>query len=143
VQDIHAAEDIVQEAFARIWASPRTPSASAEFRRWLYRVITNLARDYHRHRKLTVRIQPTAVLPDPVQEAERRAGDPTLIAAVQALALRERQALYLRYFEDLPFSETARILGLPNVTVRVVVHRALLKLRRRLLAVDMAHEVLV
>ena len=137
VQDIHAAEDIVQEALARVWGSPRTPWAPPEFRRWLYRVITNLANDYHRHRNHALRLpSPVVAIGDPVQEAERRAGDPILMAAVQALGLRERQAVYLRYFEDLSFIDTARIMGLPQVTVRVMVHRALNKLRHRLGATE-------
>src|SRR2546428_754699 len=44
------AEDVVQEAFARLWAAPNTPSAELGFKRWLCRTITNLARDRHRRR---------------------------------------------------------------------------------------------
>ncbi len=51
---------------------------------------------------------------------------------LRSLTLPERQAIYLRYFEDRSFAETARILGRPQVSVRVVVHRALGKLRRQL-----------
>ncbi len=43
VHDIDIAQEIVQEAFARVWASPNTPSSEPEFRRYLYRTITNLA----------------------------------------------------------------------------------------------------
>ena len=43
VHDFDLAEEIVQEAFARMWASPNTPSNEIEFRRYLYRTITNLA----------------------------------------------------------------------------------------------------
>jgi len=69
---------------------------------------------------------------DPVNEAERRAIDESLANALRSLTLGERQAIYLRYFEDQSFAETARILRRPSVSVRVVVHRALAKLRRRL-----------
>ena len=43
VRNLELAQDIVQEAFARVWASARTPKPEPEFKRWLYRAITNLA----------------------------------------------------------------------------------------------------
>jgi len=133
VEDSDAAEEIVQEAFARSWASPHTPSTESEFRRWLYRVIGNLARDYHRQR---VRFRnlpiPPAVAQDPIELVERRSPDEEVLAALRRLSIRERQAIYLRYFEDYSFAETARIMASPQVTVRVLVHRALGKLRRHL-----------
>jgi RNA polymerase sigma-70 factor (ECF subfamily) len=133
VQDIDIAEEIVQEGFARAWASPGTPADPIEFRRWLYRIITNLANDHFRHRKqmAVVRMEASPA-PDPVRTLEERSVDEPLAAALRSLSPGERQAIYLRYFEDQSFKETARILGRPQVSVRVVVHRALAKLRRQL-----------
>jgi hypothetical protein len=37
VHDIDVAQEIAQDAFARVWASKNTPSAEVEFRRYLYR----------------------------------------------------------------------------------------------------------
>ena len=143
VGDVETAQDIVQEAFARCWASPKTPSEEADFHRWLYRVIANLARDHHRQRARfrNLSIPPTAPA-DPIERMERRSEDQEVLAAVRTLSLRERQAIYLRYFEDQSFADTARIMGSPQVSVRVIVHRALGKLRRRLEAAG-ATEVVV
>jgi RNA polymerase sigma-70 factor (ECF subfamily) len=133
VGDIETAQEIVQEAFARCWASPNTPSSEPDFQRWLYRVIANLARDYHRQRSRFRNLPiPKPVPIDPVERIERRSGDDEVLAAVRTLSLRERQAIYLRYFEDQSFAETARIMGSAQVSVRVLVHRALGKLRHRL-----------
>ena len=49
VRNLELAQDIVQEAFARVWASARTPQPAPEFKRFLYRAITNLVIDHHRH----------------------------------------------------------------------------------------------
>lgn len=133
VHDIDVAEEIAQEAFARVWVSANTPSAEVEFRRYLYRTITNLARNYRRQQIRAARLPvsaPSAV--DPLDEVDRRAGDAALRTAMRGLSVRERQAVYLRYYEDHSFAETARIMGAPQVTVRVIVHRALGKLRRKL-----------
>ena len=133
VRDIDVGQEIVQEAFTRAWASPNTPQDETEFRRWLYRVVTNLARDYYRRRVRFAGLPiPTTRSPDPVDEVERRTGDAALRDALQTLRLSERQAIYLRYFEDLSYGEIGRILGRPQVTVRVLIYRALGKLRRQL-----------
>jgi RNA polymerase sigma factor (sigma-70 family) len=133
VQDIDVAEEIVQEGFARAWASPGTPADPVEFRRWLYRIITNLANDHFRHRKQMAGVRmPASPAADPATTLEERSVDESLEAALGSLSLAERQAIYLRYFEDQSFKETARILGRPQVSVRVVVHRALGKLRLKL-----------
>jgi RNA polymerase sigma-70 factor (ECF subfamily) len=133
VQDHDVAQEIVQEAFTRAWVSPNTPRIEPEFRRWLYRAVSNLARDYHRRRvRLASLPVPTPRAIDPFDQVEQRASDQALRAALQALGLGERQAIYLRYFEDQSFAEIGRILGRPQVTVRVLVHRGLGKLRRQL-----------
>jgi RNA polymerase sigma factor (sigma-70 family) len=127
------AEEIVQEAFARMWASPNTPSAEVEFRRYLYRTITNLAHDHYRRRaRRSASEAAIPVVVNPLELVEARAGDEAMKAALNILGLRERQAIYLRYFEDQSFAETARIMGARQVTVRVMVHRALGKLRRHM-----------
>jgi RNA polymerase sigma-70 factor (ECF subfamily) len=133
VHDFDLAEEIVQEAFARMWASPNTPSAEVEFRRYLYRTITNLAHDhYRRSARRPTSEAPLPVVLNPLELVEARASDEAMKAALSILGLRERQAIYLRYFEDQSFAETARIMGSRQVTVRVMVHRALGKLRRHI-----------
>jgi len=133
VQDIDVAEEMVQEGFARAWASPGTPADPVEFRRWLYRIITNLANDHFRRRKRIVGLAALVSSErDPVATLDARSVDESLEAALRSLSLSEREAIYLRYFEDQSFKETARILGRPQVSVRVVVHRALGKLRIKL-----------
>ena len=123
----------MQEAFAKVWASPKTPSQQSEFRRWLYRAIANLARDHHRKQRRWSRLRLWgAPLPDPPTEVERRMQDAELATALRGLSLRERQAIYFRYFEDRPFAETARLIGTREGNARLIVHRALGKLRARL-----------
>jgi len=125
------AQEIVQEAFARVWASPNTPSAETEFRRWLYRAIANLATDYHRHQARGARLPiPRLHALDPMEQVEQRDQRRLLLEMVERLNPKARQAVYLRYFEYRSVAETARILGMPQVSVREIVHRALGKLRR-------------
>ena len=133
VRNRATAEELVQEAFAKVWASPNTPSAEPEFRRWLYRAITNLAHDHHRRRLVEAKLvfwnQPTV---DPIDEVVHRAEDRELLRAVLALPFKDRHLIYLRYFDGLTFAQVGEILGIGEITARVRVHRALQRLRGRL-----------
>jgi RNA polymerase sigma factor (sigma-70 family) len=133
VHDFDLAEEIVQEAFARMWASPNMPSEEVHFRRYLYRTITNLSHDYYRRlARRSTSAAPEAEVMNPLEVVQGRADEELIRASLQILGLRERQAIYLRYFEDLSFADTARVMGSRQVTVRVLVFRALAKLRRHI-----------
>ena len=137
VRDYAVAQDIVQEAFVRVWLSPRTPRQMNGFRPWLYKTVVNLARDHHRRRGRWARIHFGRVdSADPVDVAERHESDARLAIAIHALSRREQEAIYVRFFEDASFDEVARIIGTRTGTARVLVHRALAKLRRKLATHD-------
>lgn len=131
VHDREQAEEIVQQAFANVWAARNTPRERSEFKRWLYRAILNLARDQARQRKRWSLLRLWAPPPpDPFDEVERRADDAALAVALRHLEPRARAAVHLRYFEGRSFAETAVTLGVTEENARVIVHRALAKLRR-------------
>ena len=133
VRDRLAAQDIVQEAFVRVWASPRTPREASAFRPWLYKTIVNLARDHRRRRGRWARLRlDRSSLADPFDIAERQEADASLAQAMRSLSRREQEAVYVRFFEDAPYEEVARIIGVRTGTARVIVHRALEKMRRQL-----------
>jgi RNA polymerase sigma-70 factor (ECF subfamily) len=135
VSDPSVGEEIVQEAFVRVWQSPRTPRELPEFRPWLYRTIVNLARDHHRRRirwaKLRLPARPSL---DPARLTEKAIEASTIDLALQSLDPPEREAVYLRFFEGASFDQVSRIIGKREGTARVLVHRALRKLRSRLAA---------
>jgi RNA polymerase sigma-70 factor (ECF subfamily) len=133
VRDYAVAQDIVQEAFVRVWLSPRTPRDLSGFRPWLYRTVVNLARDHQRRQGRWARVRFGRLdSANPVDVAERHESDARLAIAIHALSRREQEALYVRFFEDASFDEVARIIGTRTGTARVLVHRALAKLRRQL-----------
>jgi RNA polymerase sigma-70 factor (ECF subfamily) len=132
-RDPDIAKEVVQEAFVRAWQSPKTPRDPGEFRRWLYRIVVNLIRDHQRKQQRRLRFVPLHTPdPDPVAEADRRLSNSTLRQALLQLSPTEREVVYLRFFEDAPFAEVARMLGARQVTIRVRLHRALRKLRKTL-----------
>jgi RNA polymerase sigma-70 factor (ECF subfamily) len=125
------AEEVLQDALTQLWASPTTPSEETEFRRYLYRIIASRATDYHRRQAVARRFrfwQPAQA--DPMAEVDRRAGDEEMGQLLRRLSQRERQVAYLTYFEDQSPEDIGRVLGIKPVTVRVVLHRVITKLRR-------------
>lgn len=133
LRDRATAEEIVQEAFVRVWASPHTPSEEIEFRRWLYRAIANLATDHVRRRQRFARLPIWTKPPDnPLDAIDRWMEDEELVGALRQLSAREQLAIYLHYYEDRPFGDVDGLLeGRPG-TGRKLVSRALTKLRKRL-----------
>jgi len=114
--DPAAAVDIAQEAFTRLLARWR---AVRDARAWLFFVATNLARDYWRgvarDRDLTDRITPRT-------GSSAGAHDPWLRDLVERLPARQRQAILLHYYADVPVEEIARLLRVPVGTVKRRLH---------------------
>lgn len=133
VRDRSTAEEIVQEAFARVWVSPKTPPEADEFRRWLYRAITNLANDHLRRQARFTRLRFWFAQPKtPMDVIDRWVEDQELVLALRRLSRREQLAVYLIYYEDQPFEDVDRFLKTRPGTARKMVSRALQKLRTQL-----------
>jgi RNA polymerase sigma factor (sigma-70 family) len=132
------AEDVVQEAFARLVASP-LELTDVELGRWLARVATNLALDALRRRR---RDYPGSWLPapigadpgasdevDPEADPERRYGLAesvtfAFLLALEALTPRQRAVLLLRDVLGHSVRETAELLATSEGGVRVLHLRA-------------------
>lgn len=128
--DRHAAEDLLQNALvgaAGRWQ--RIDEPEAYVRRILYRQQISRWRLKWRRREVTVAEPPQTAAghtPDTSGAAELRL---LLRTALSRLTARQRTVLVLRYFEDLPEAEVARILGCSVGTVRSTTHRSLARLR--------------
>ncbi|MFD5798995.1 MULTISPECIES: SigE family RNA polymerase sigma factor [Streptomyces] len=126
--DQHAAEDLLQNALVKAagrWQ--RIDEPEAYVRRILYRQQVSRWRLKWRRREVTVAELPeAAAAPDASGTAELRL---VLRTALSRLTARQRTVLVLRYFEDLPEADVARLLGCSVGTVRSTTHRSLARLR--------------
>ncbi|MDH2428759.1 SigE family RNA polymerase sigma factor [Sphaerisporangium sp. TRM90804] len=125
--DQHAAEDLLQTALAKVvtrWNRIEEPEAY--LRQVMYRQQVSWWRLASRRRETVV-----AQAPDVAGRDDTHAADLKLVLrhALTRLTARQRAALVLRYFEDLPEAEVAVIMGCSVGTVRSTVHRSLARLR--------------
>jgi len=138
LNDPHAAQDVVQEAFIRLYRFlGNGAQAGAEIRGWLYRVTHNYAVDYIRResRRREVHQQKTddeAVAGRPEEgvspvfsEKERQA---LVLQKLSRLKPEERQVLILRLQEGKSYREIAEITGRSEGNVGCLLHHATRKI---------------
>lgn len=125
--DRHAAEDLVQSAYAQAFARWRLVSRAENPVAYTRAILTRLYLSDRRRKR--VREHP---LLDGADVAARP-GDPTLrLSLLEALATLppvDRAVLVLRYFHDLPVAEVADQTGLTESACRTRASRALARLR--------------
>jgi RNA polymerase sigma-70 factor, ECF subfamily len=146
LRDHALAEEVVQEAFVRAWQH----AASYQPRRglvttWLYRIVFNLCMD----RARSIRLSPIPEGYDAVDPAtsadmglEAREQSRMVSNALGELVPRQRAAITLVYYEELPASEAGRILGVTPKAVERLLARARAQLRKRLCSISSMKEYL-
>lgn len=136
--DLTMAEEMVQEAFIKLWTRPdRFDAGKAKFTTWFHRVVVNRCLDELRRRK------PEA-LPDGFDEVDHRPvadavleteGDNAIMmAALSRLPERQRRALTLSYLDGYSNQEAAEIMELNVKALESLLVRARTKMREELKA---------
>lgn len=130
------AEEVAQDAFVRLWQqAPRWRSGEARFDTWLHRVALNLCHDRLRGRREETRDElPESADPAP-GPAERLAGRQCrarMDAALAALPPRQREALVLQYYQELPQADAAALMGISVDALESLLARARRGLRAHL-----------
>ena len=126
-RDLHVAQDVTADAFARALAAWTRVSAMDSPTGWTYRVAVNLARRRARRAALEARLLHRMLPPEPGLPPERAI---ELWDAVRALAPRARTAIALRYAAGLTEAEVAEAMQ-----VAVGTASATLSAARRTLAI--------
>ena len=126
------AEEIVQDAFLRVWTHAPRWRPQAAFRTWLYRIVVNLCLNAKR-RVGDLPLEAAGGVADPAMAADARMEaaerDRRLAAAVDALPERQRAAIVLTYQEGLGNAEVAAVLDTSVSGVETLLVRARRALR--------------
>lgn len=134
------AEDLAQETWIRVLQRGTQYNGRQRFDPWLFAIARNLAIDYLREKRKAVEAaslpnDPDAVLllsssgPSPFEAAARSEDAMRLAGRLQILPPLYREALLLRFQEDLSLAEIAQVLGAPTTTVTSRIYRGLAALR--------------
>jgi RNA polymerase sigma-70 factor, ECF subfamily len=125
------AEELAQDALVRTyraWSRVRRTQRPGAYAR---KVLVNRHRSLLRRAAVEARHLAGRRPEEPVQ-SDLGTDGLVLWSAVRGLPARQRAVLVLRYHEDLPEAEVARLLGLPLGTVKSLAHRGLARLRGEL-----------
>lgn len=130
--DAHAAEDLVQNALAKIYLAWGRLADRGNLDGYARTVLVNEHRSAWRRpwrrRELTTAEPPDQPAPDTPYDGERAA----VWALVATLPPQRRAVIVLRYYEGLSEAETAALLGISTGTVKSQSSRALAALRTHL-----------
>jgi RNA polymerase sigma-70 factor (ECF subfamily) len=128
------AEDVVQDVLLRIWTARVSWMPGGSVRAYLATAVRRRAVDVLRRRRVAARNAPLVAAPG--DEMPSAFADPDddarLWAAVAVLDVRWREAITLRYVNQLGYAEVGRALGVSPDAARMTVRRAVEALRAAL-----------
>ena len=127
VGDRDAAEDIAMDAFTVLVVSKGRYNPRYSFKTYLYTIGKRKAIDYLRHRK-TIEIAPMdADAADDGESVEEKVlsdeRSRALYAALDRLDEDRREAIHLFFFENMPYSEIARVMKKSEKQVANLIYR--------------------
>lgn len=128
------AEDLTQQVFLKAWqVIDRYKKTASPFIAWLMTISHNLVVDFYRTRKdrayLEAEVLADGSASSPERAAEASFEQQRLRKAILQLRSDEQQVVILRFMEGFEFTEIASLLKKKKGNVRVILHRALVKLR--------------
>ena len=132
--DVHAAEDVTQEAFVRVYDAWDRLEDHDRVVAYLRATIVNLSRGRHRRRLVAERKQPPHLMavPSAEDDAMSRVGRSAVLAAVSALPSRQRACVVMRHWLRMTEGEIAATLKVSVGSVRTHNKRGLETLERKL-----------
>ncbi|MBW7874853.1 MAG: sigma-70 family RNA polymerase sigma factor [Candidatus Cloacimonetes bacterium] len=127
-------EDLLQEIRLRVWQNWHKLNPELEVLPWVYTVARN-----ERLRWLAKKGKNPSLVQDSLDELpipqilEQREQSNTVKTAIQSLSESQREILVLKFYQNLSFEETAKVVGLPASTVKSQMYKILKELLGRLL----------
>ena len=137
-------DDLVQETWLRVLERGRSYDGRSRFEPWLFTIARNLAIDHMRKRRVLSidsndspeqeleALTPVSNAPSPFEQAARTEDAQRLAHSLQMLEPIYREALVLRFQEDLSLQEMAGVIGASVSTVSSRIYRGLAALRAQL-----------
>jgi len=145
VQNPAVSEELAQEVFLRVYRSRATYEPTAKFTTWLFRIATHLALNSLRdgkHRRMEERLDddsgdaPVRQVSDQCPSVEHRmlhqARMEEIRRAVAMLPEKQRAAVLMHKYEEMEYSQIAKVLNCSESAIKSLLFRAYETLRARL-----------
>jgi len=128
------AEDLVQDTLLRLWENAAAWKPEARIGTWLHRVCYNRSIDRLRRRRSFVGDSALEEMPDASEPADRNLirgeAEQSLRAAIERLPHRQRTAVLLFHFQELPQREAAAIMEVSETAFESLLARARRQMRQ-------------
>jgi len=127
------AEDLLQDAFLRLWKAAPNYEPSAKVSTYVFRIAHNLfLNDAARRREKALESLEAETRSDPASDLNRREVQSAVQRAVEALPDGEREVLVLSEYNGFKYAEISEILGIPVGTVKSRMFSAVQRLKEAL-----------
>jgi len=132
--NIEDARDMTQEVFIKAWQKlPKYKWTNTPFLGWLFTISHNLVIDYYRTKKDFVYLDSEIMTGDPDKSPEKlldaKFAQQEVRRAIMQLPQEQQQVILMNFIEGFEYPEIAASLNKSEGNVRVIIHRALKKMR--------------
>lgn len=133
--------DLIQDLFIKLWNRRKRLPKARNIKAYLFVAFRTTILDFYRVKKnrtgdpndLPARLQFTFSVEEQLIKDETDADLARRISdAIGLLNEREKEIVYLRFFHDLEYKEIGKVMGIRYQSVRNLMHKALLALRKNL-----------
>jgi RNA polymerase sigma-70 factor (ECF subfamily) len=131
------AEDILQDAFIKVWRNLNAYQPDIKLSSWLYRIVHNETVSHWRKLKTASKlISHTDKLIEFSIDEEDSSSDyqeeknASTLATLEKLPLKYKEVLVLKFLESMTYEEISDILKIPEGTVAIRINRAKTKFRK-------------
>jgi len=129
------ADDLMQESYVRFlgaFANRTVPDGDVAMRKYLFRIATNLLKDYWRRPKASS-IEDVSEEFFVARDCSGQSDSASMLGpAMKTMSPRERQLLWLAHAEEYTHKEIAEVMGLASPSIRIMLFRARRKIARAL-----------
>lgn len=128
------AEDILSDTFIKAWLKINQLTSAKALGGWLYQIAKNNIIDYYRVRKSQISLDEVEefFLEDvvsAVDELNLQLDQKRVLDLIAGLPAEQQQVIRYKFFEDLSNEEIALVMNKTEGAIRVIQHRAIMKLK--------------
>lgn len=143
---VSESEDIAQQVFIRVWKSAARYEPTAKFTTWLFTITRNLVFNETRRRQRKPTVSANEREEDsqwttedhdtasPADDALHRELERAIDNAIEALPEKQRMAVILRRYEEMPYDDISKILSISIPALKSLLFRARTQLKESLQA---------